>query len=253
MNTQTVIVTDAGAVRRITLNRPAKANALTAEMMRALAAAVREAHDARLLVLEGNGPKGFCAGGDISEFVQGPEQLKAQEEGLVGLVDACRAAPSPILAAIHGRTLGAGVLLSTLADVVMAADNLSFGLPEIRFNMYPVLIHAVLEEKVTPGVAFQMCAGGRLMDAPEARALGLVTQILPKADFAAGIAEAIAFYVANGEALAIGRRPRALLSTSDIAERMSRIGPLMHENFSRPGVRETIARHLAGLRSAKTA
>lgn len=251
MTRETVLLTDADGVRRVILNRPDKANALTAAMMRALAAAIREADGARLLVIEGHGPKGFCAGGDIAEFATGPEHLKAQEEGLAALVEACLAAPCPLLAAIHGRTLGAGVLISALADVVIASDNLSFGLPEIRFNMYPALVHAVLEEKVTPGVAFQMCAGGRLMDATQARALGLVTDMVPEADFTDGVARATAFYAANAEALAIGRQTRAALSRSNLPERLARIAPLMHENFSRPGVRDSIIRHLAGLGAAR--
>lgn len=242
-----VTVAEAGGVRRIRIDRPGKANALSAAMMAELAAAIAAPGSAALAVIEGAGPRGFCAGADIGEFIRGAGNLARQEEGLRAIVEACLSSPRPLVAAIHGRTLGAGVLIAALCDVVLAADDLAFGLPEIRFNMYPVLVHAVLEEKVSPATAFQMCAGGRLVDAAEARALGLVTDILPAAGFAAGVEPRLAFYRDNAEALSIGRRARQVLKPSDLPARMDRLAPLMHENFHRPGVRETIARYLGGL------
>lgn len=244
MTRAAVSVTDTGGVRRIRINRPEKANALSSAMMVAIAEAIATAGAAKLLVIEGAGPRGFCAGGDIAEFIRSGEHLTLQEEGLRAIVDACLASPCPLLAAIHGRTLGAGVLLAALCDVVIAADNLAFGLPEIRFNMYPVMIHAVLKEKVSSATAFQLCASGRILDAVEARTLGLVTEVLPAAHFASELESRVAFCFANVEALAIGRRARQVLTPSELPARLAQLSPMMHENYTRPGVRETIARYL---------
>lgn len=235
---------DRDGIRSITIDRAEKANALTAGMMFALADAVRAAGDVGLVVIEGRGTAGFSAGADIAEFLQGGECLERQEEGLKAIVTSLATSPRPVVAAIHGRTLGAGVLIASMCDLVIAADNLAFGLPEIRFNMYPVMVQAALEEKVSEALAFQLCATGRLLDAVEARSLGLVSDIVPVASFAASVAERAEFYRDRIEALQIGRKAKGAREGSDVQTRIARLAPLMHENFSRPGVRETIARYL---------
>lgn len=235
---------DRDGIRSIAIDRVEKANALTAGMMVALADAVRTADEAKLVLIEGRGTAGFSAGADIAEFLQGGDYLERQEEGLKAIVDSLATSPRPVIAAIHGRTLGAGVLITSLCDLVIAADNLAFGLPEIRFNMYPVMVQAALEEKVSEAIAFQLCATGRLLDAVEARSLGLISDIVPAAAFAAGVAERAAFYRDRIEALQIGRKAKTMQERSGVQARIARLAPLMHENFSRPGVRETIARYL---------
>jgi enoyl-CoA hydratase/carnithine racemase len=112
--------------------------------------------------------------------------------------------------------------------------------------MYPVVVHAALEEKISPALAFQLCATGRLLSAVEVRALGLVTDIVPVDTFAADLADRVAFYRNSAEALTIGRRALRTTRPSQVGERIARLAPLMHENFSRPGVRETIARYFSG-------
>lgn len=243
MTTQLIRRQDRDGVRSILIDRADKANALTADMMHALAEAIGAAAHAELVLIEGSGARGFCAGADIAEFLQG-NQLERQEEGLKAIAAALVASPRPVVAAIHGRTLGAGVLIAALSDLVIAADDLALGLPEIRFNMYPVIVHAALEEKVSGAVAFQLCAMGRLLDAVEARQLGLVSDIVPAGSFAAGVAERVAFYRERVEALGIGRRVVRNGGSCNVLARIARLAPLMHENFSRPGVRETIARYL---------
>jgi len=235
---------DRGGIRSITIDRAEKANALSAGMMVALANAVQTARDAKLVLIEGRGTAGFSAGADIAEFLQGGDHLERQEQGLKAIVASLTTSPRPVIAAIHGRTLGAGVLIASLCDLVIAADNLAFGLPEIRFNMYPVIVQAALEEKVSEALAFQLCATGRLLDAVEARSLGLISDIVPVASFAADVAARTEFYRDRIEALQIGRRAKARRDGSDVQARIARLARLMHENFNRPGVRETIARYL---------
>ena len=127
-------VRDEDGVRWIRLRRPEKANALDAAMMQAVAGAVDGAHAGatELVALCGEGDRGFCAGADIAEFAQGVERLRAQEHALVSMIDALSRTPIPVCALVHGRALGAGGVLLTLADLAIAADDLSFGFPEIR-------------------------------------------------------------------------------------------------------------------------
>jgi enoyl-CoA hydratase len=211
-------------------------------MMLALAHAVQTVDEVELVLIEGRGTHGFCAGADIVEFLKGEDNLERQEQGLKALVEGFVASPQPIISAVHGRTMGAGVLIASLSDLVIAADNLAFGLPEIRFNMYPVIVQAALEEKVSEAVAFQLCATGRLLGANEARSLGLVSDVLSMDIFAEAVAERVEFYHERIDALQIGWRTKRGLS--DVQKRVDRLAPLMHENFNRIGVRDTIARYL---------
>jgi methylglutaconyl-CoA hydratase len=154
--------------------------------------------------------------------------------------------PRPIVATIHGRALGAGVLVAALCDLVIAADNLMFGVPEIRFNMCPVVVHAALEETISPALAFQRCATGRILSAVEGRALCRVSDVVSIARFAAEVADRTGFFQNNAEALTIGRAALRIAGPSKVGERIARLAPLMHENFTRPGVCETIARYFGG-------
>lgn len=251
MGDERVRTSDAEGVRRVTLARPDKANALDAAMMAATAAAARGAAAAgcRLLVLQGDSTRDFCAGADIAEFARGEQALHAQERALLDMIDALAATPLPVLALARGRTLGAGGILTSLADVVLAADDLSFGFPEIRFNMYPVIVHAALMQKVSASFAAQLCATGRLLDAREALAAGLVSEVLPAADFAAAAGERLRFYAERHAALEMMRRARRItVPDSALRARLAELAPLMMENYRRPGVSETIASFLARLR-----
>lgn len=249
MTSNWIAVTDAEEVRRIELDRPDKANALTAAMMEAIAVAVREAPaaEAGLLVISGKGKGGFCAGADIEEFAQGEDRLKAQEHALRELIDALADTPLPVFVLAHGRTLGAGGILASLADIVLAADDLLLGFPEIRFNMYPVIVHAALMQKVSGPIAAQLCATGRLLDAAEAQAAGLVSEVLPTPSFAADAASRIRFFAERRAALAMAKRAaRATIPVEPLRQRLALLSPMMMENYRRPGVQETIGNYLAG-------
>lgn len=240
------IVAVAANVARIALDRPGKVNALTAEMMLAFARAIREAGAAKeteLIVVEGRGEKGFCGGADIAEFASGAEALRRQGEALVELTAAMVEAPVPILSLLHGRTLGAGAMIAALSDLTLAADDLIFGCPEIRFGMYPVMVHAALLEKVSPTTAWALCASGRLLSAAEAQACGLVMEILPAAEFAPLAEARIAFFAERAAALLLGRRAAAAMA-GGAAARVAAALPTMLENFALPRVAEAIRSHL---------
>ncbi len=116
MTAETIRADDNGGLRRIWIDRPDKANAFTAAMMHRLADLVRDSQRAGsgMVVLQGVGERGFSAGADIAEFLQGADHLQGQEEGLKDIVAAFVDSPLPIVSAIHGRTLGAGVMIGVV-------------------------------------------------------------------------------------------------------------------------------------------
>ncbi|MBO1017083.1 enoyl-CoA hydratase/isomerase family protein [Achromobacter sp. SD115] len=245
---------DADGVRTLILNRAAKANALNVEMLAVLRRAVESAQQdgIGLIVLRSASPYLFCAGGDIEEFVRSPALLEAQGQGLRELMAAMARCPVPILALARGKAAGAGVILLAMTDIVIAAADLTLACPEIAFNMYPVMVQAALETKISAARARQLCLSGQLLEAAPARELGLVTDVLPVEDFERFAADRLAFYLARREALSIARNARLLLEPPDPGiDRIEALEPLMHENFSRPGVQEKIRAYLAGMRAKR--
>jgi enoyl-CoA hydratase/carnithine racemase len=220
-------------------------------MMHRHRAGVATADDTALdaIVLMGEGPRGFCAGADVGEFAQGEAMLARQEHALVAMIDAFALTPLPVLLLAYGRTLGAGGTLMTLADVVIAADDLSFGFPEIRFGMYPAIVHGALMYKLSAAQAAQLSYSGRSLTAQQAQDLGLVTQVVPRADIDAGGGPWLAYYLERRMALAIGKRAwRQGNAGATLGARVRALAPLMLENFAHPDVQARIATALGPVR-----
>ena len=251
MSAPLVVVEDRDRVRHVRLNRPDKINALNAVMMNGIAEAVSRADPARtdLVVLSGEGPRGFCAGADIAEFAQGAAALETQEHALVAMIEAFARTPLPVAVMAHGRALGAGGTLMTLADLVIASDDLSFGFPEIRFGMYPVIVHGALMYKLSEAQSAQLCLSGRTLGAQEAMTLGLVTRIVPRAAFDTEAPEALRFFAERAVALKIGKRAwRQGDAGATLGARVRALAPLMLENFAHPDVQARIATALGPAR-----
>ena len=238
---------------RLTLARADKAHALTAAMMRSLATAVARADaetPALPLLLSSAGSRAFCAGADIAEFGEGPDRLHEQETALLAMLGGMASTRSPIIAVAHGRASGAGLMLLCLADIVIAADNLSLSAPEIAFGMYPVFVEAVLQSRLAPGLSAQLCMSGRSLDAAAAQTLGLVTEVLPHANFAAESAARIRHYLDRTTALRTARTARiGEERTSALLRRLRQLGPLMQANFADKSVRSRVQNYLASLRA----
>jgi 2-(1,2-epoxy-1,2-dihydrophenyl)acetyl-CoA isomerase len=143
MTATTILVEDSGGVRTLTLNRPDKLNAFNAEMNRALLAALAGAEDdgIRAVLLTGSG-KGFCAGQDLSERMQG-EGSQAPDLGHTietlwnPVVRAIRALGKPVVCAVNGAAAGAGANLALACDIVLAARSARFIQPFCRLGLVP--------------------------------------------------------------------------------------------------------------------
>lgn len=223
-------VASRGGIRTITLNRPDKINALTSGMMGDLARAVRaaDARSERMIVLTGNGPKGFCAGADLKEFRLGASQIAAQCDALLELVEAFTACTVPSLCRIHGRTLGGGGMIASLSTIVLAEADTLIGFPEIHLGMFPAIVYEALTERLAPALAFQLCLSGRLLSAAEGQSIGLVTEIIAPGSGD----ERIGYYVERAAAVAAGRRVARSDSNLSVIERVRQSIPLFVESLS---------------------
>jgi enoyl-CoA hydratase/carnithine racemase len=175
---------DERGIVRLTLNRPDVLNAVNLRMRDEFWDALhafRDDPDARVLVIRGAG-RSFSAGADISEFGTAPSYVEArrarQERDLWGFL---LHLPKPIVAAIHGHALGAGLEMSLLCDLRIASDDASFGLPEVSLGYIPSAGGTqTLPRSIPPGVAMHMILSGDPIDAAEAYRLRLVHRVVPR-------------------------------------------------------------------------
>jgi enoyl-CoA hydratase len=184
---------------RLILNRPAKLNALSGELVQALSAAVDAAAadpDVRVIVIEGAG-RAFSSGYDLTEEAEGEapgpvrwrELLAADVAATLKILDC----PKPVIAQLHGYALAGGLELAMACDLVVAAEGTKLGEPEIRYGSAPVtlLMPYLIGQKKTR----ELLLTGDLIDAVEAERIGLVNRVVPADRLAAevdGLADRLA-------------------------------------------------------------
>ena len=190
-------VAEAG-VATITLDSPGKLNAVSVAMwqeLRRVFEALAEDEHLRCIVVRGAGGN-FAAGADLDEFGEVHRDLQSGRrfhlETVLPALKAIQAAPQPVLAAIEGVCAGGGLQIALACDVRVAGDTVRLGVPVGRLG-FPVVLSELrlLLERVGASVTADLLLTGRLVDAHEAAALGLVSRVVPAADFEQRISETV--------------------------------------------------------------
>lgn len=191
----TVHVDQRGHTMVVTIDRPERANALDGATMGGLGSAfsAAEADDSvRVVVLTGAGDRVFCAGMDLK--AQGDERVPPP--GSPGLeVFMNRLYPKPVIAAVNGTAMGGGFELVMVADLAVAADHVSFGVPEVKRGLVGAGCSTRTAARVPPAIAYEMTLTGDPISAQRALELGLVNAVVPKEqvlDAALALAERVA-------------------------------------------------------------
>lgn len=172
-------------VRTITIDRESRRNALDRATCVQLTEAFQGAGDdarVRVIVLRGAGDRAFCAGADLKEML-GHESIDESREHFDGVrlvIEAIHAVPQPVIARVSGFALAGGCGLAVAADFTIAAESAVFGLPEISLALLPLVVSAPLYRALgSRKVLLDLVLTGRRVKAGEARALGLVTRVVP--------------------------------------------------------------------------
>jgi enoyl-CoA hydratase/carnithine racemase len=216
--TALLLVERRGPTVLLTLNRPAAANALlralVVEMTRTLGELAREVAagaDLRALVVTGAGDKAFCAGADLKERRTWTlDDTRVFLGEINTLMDALAAFPRPTLAAINGAAFGGGLELALACDIRIAADGAEMGLTETRLGIIPGAGGTQrLPRIVGAAVAKELILTGRRIGAARARALGLLSEVVPGAELPAAAARWAAELGAAAP-LALGAAKRAI-------------------------------------------
>lgn len=178
-----VSVTDRGAIRVITVNRPDKLNALNAATLDALHAAFdAAAEDAavRVIVLTGAGPKAFVAGADIAEM-NSLSPVQGRDFSLRGtrMMRRVERMPKPVIAMVNGFALGGGLELAMCCHLRIAADSAKVGQPEINLGLIPGFGGTQRLLRLAGRAAtLELCLTGAPIDAARALQLGIVNRVV---------------------------------------------------------------------------
>jgi methylglutaconyl-CoA hydratase len=180
---ETLTLTQDPALAIITLNRPDKRNAISTQMIEDLLAALSEAEaaPARVVIITGAG-KAFCSGMDLDALrgiaKQSPEQNKEDSERMARMFRRLWAFPKPLIAAVNGPAIAGGCGIATLCDFTLAVPDAKFGYTEVRIGFIPAIVSVFLVRQIGEKRARDLLLTGRILDAEEARQIGLVTQIV---------------------------------------------------------------------------
>jgi enoyl-CoA hydratase len=215
-----VLVDIADGVARVTLNRPSVRNALNPAMLAALDAALRRLEDdvaARAIVLRGAGDRAFCAGADLKGVADRGTTLQARESfgGLARILEYMARMRTPIIAQVRGYALAGGCGLAAGCDVVVAADDAVFGLPEIRVGLLPLVVMAPILGAVGRKRAMLMILSGEPVTAREAYEMGLVSRVVPPGDLESSVS-ALAATLAGYSPTALGLAKEAASMVPDM-------------------------------------
>ena len=238
---------DQAGIATLTLNRPSARNALSVALMAALEAEL-EAIEAdgvtRVVVIAGAGPA-FCAGHDLREM-QGMHEYQALFAACSRLMLRITSLRCPVIARVHGIATAAGCQLVATCDLAVAADTARFATPGVNIGLFCSTPMVALTRAVGRKAAMAMLLTGEMVDAAEAKRLGLVNMVVPEADLAettAGLAGRIA--AKSRAVVAIGKQAFYRQAEMGLAEAYEFTSAVMARNMAAADAAEGIDAFLA--------
>ena len=186
------VVEQSGGVVRVTLNRPEVRNAFNEAVVAELtewAANVTQT-TARVAILAGEG-KAFCAGADLtwmSRMISYTfEQNVDDANAMAAMFNALDSLPIPLIGRVHGAALGGGSGLAAVCDIVVAAEDATFGFTEARLGILPAVISPFVVQKIGVSAARELFLTASRFSAARAKEIGLVHAVVPESDMDATI------------------------------------------------------------------
>jgi enoyl-CoA hydratase/carnithine racemase len=202
MSFEHILIHGQGPIVTITINRPQRANALNRQTARELKRAVestRDMTDMRVVAITGAGERCFVGGADLHELAQ--LDVFRAELFIRDLHEAFRAIrehPAPVIAAVNGHALGAGLELVLSCDLAIAAAHAEFGMPEVKIGLPSVIECALMPAIIGLMRTRELLLTGDHVDAQEAHRMGLVNQVVPGAELAPAVTGMAERLMGNG-------------------------------------------------------
>src|SRR5262249_875026 len=180
----TLLLETTNQVATITLNRPEKRNAISSQMIADLLAVLAEIEKspAHVAVITGSG-KAFCSGMDLEMLSaiskQSPEQNLEDSRRMASMFRRLWGFPKPLIAAVNGPALAGGCGIAMLCDFAIASEEAKFGYTEVRIGFIPALVSLFVRRQIGDKAARDLLLSGRIIEAAEAKVMGVVTEIVP--------------------------------------------------------------------------
>lgn len=231
----------------LTLSRPEKRNALSAEMIAELSDFANKAvgeHDWRAVILSGAGDV-FCAGGDLEWMRQqmGADRQTRMLEArkLATMLNLLNSLPLPLIGAVHGSAFGGGVGMASVCDVVFASPECLFGLTETRLGIIPATIGPYVLARLGEGRARRIFMSARRFTSAEAVELGLVSRVVERSGLMAAAQQEAECYLATAPgavatAKALARSLSRSLDPDRIEESITALANTWEQEEAREGV-----------------
>jgi len=175
-----IIYESTNGVAKITINRP-PLNILNTETINEIISALKDAQSDKTLsviVISSIGERAFCAGVDIKEHL--PDKIDATLEGFHKMFNVMADVGKPIVAVVNGLALGGGCELAIASDIIIASETAKFGQPEISVGAIPTVATVLLPKLVGRKKAFELIFTGDIINAQEAKEIGLVNKVVPQ-------------------------------------------------------------------------
>jgi enoyl-CoA hydratase/carnithine racemase len=227
---------EGGRVAYVTVNNPAKRNALAAEDRAALAATMRSlAQDTELraAVITGAGDKSFIGGahiGQMSSFAN--PDVAAEGSRMTHLAcDSMRRMPVPVIARINGYCLGTGMEIAASCDLRVGSQSALFGMPEVRHGIPSGMEACLLPRLIGWGKTMELVFTGRMIDAAEAHRCGFLERLVPLAELDAAVEYWVEAIVTAG--------PRAI-----------RLQKALHADWERMAIADAVQRGIEAIGKA---
>lgn len=193
-----MLVRQERAVRTLTLNRPARRNAMTWDMIAGLrheVAAAKVDPSVRVLVLAGAGDKAFCAGADLAGMAPhdaggGTDAFTDHHHArgwLPALYEELWHLGKPTIARVQGYAVGGGLALALACDLVVASEHARFAAPELNVGLWPYVVTVPMVRSMPPKKALELMMTSRMVDAAEADRIGFVTRVVPAGELDAAV------------------------------------------------------------------
>ena len=204
MSYETLDIERQGAVATVWMNRPEVFNAFNEQLIDDLAAACGALEDdagVRVVVLAGRG-RHFSAGADLNWMQRASACTEAENladaRKFAAMLQALSGLPKPTIARVQGAALGGGTGLAAACDMVVAADNAQFSTSEVKFGIIPAVISPYVLRAIGPRHALRYFQTAEKFSAAEAKAIGLVSEVVALDELDAGMARLVQPLLAGG-------------------------------------------------------
>jgi enoyl-CoA hydratase/carnithine racemase len=223
----------------ITLNRP-PLNTMSRLLSRVLISTLHDIdEDPNILVgiITGTGDRSFCAGADLADM----EHMEASQEWEADYVWQLTSVKKPLIAAVNGYCLGAGLTLALSCDIKIASDTASFGTPDQKLNTIDCYASLMLSHLIPSAIAMEILMTGDPISAQEAYRLGLVSNVVPPGELMP-TAESLAKKICGNGPLALwackelNKRTRTMTLEDGLCLFKSLAGPILKSEDTKEGI-----------------